>query len=302
LNTKKINFLIVGCAKCGSSSLYNYICDHPKIIPAKVKEPGYFAKNSLLKQNGYHEHDTWEKYMECFPETNLDAFSGEASVSYFNYMDESIPAIKKSLGSKVKIIIILRNPIKRMISGYNYALRIGIESREISEVLSSWNGNKEIIDPNTNRPCYVANGLYSERVQKFIEEFDDVKIIFSEELYRTPNKVMGDIFNFLKVENVKNFDNYPLYNKGGYSPRIPWLRKLLLNDNFIVEGIRKNLPYHGYFRNSLRKVRKFFDIFMMKESVSVENNQILDKLHEFYRNDIEQLERLLGIDLSGWKK
>ena len=71
MNVKDIKFLIVGCAKCGTSSLYEYICEHPEVKAASLKEPGYFVKDSLLKQNGYQEIDTWEKYLNCFPLNHL---------------------------------------------------------------------------------------------------------------------------------------------------------------------------------------------------------------------------------------
>lgn len=301
MNVKDIKFLIVGCAKCGTSSLYEYICEHPEVQAASVKEPGYFVKDSLLKQNGYQEIDTWEKYLNCFPQTPLGTFTGEASVSYFNYLEESIPSIKKRLGKRTKIIIILKNPIERLISGYNYAARTGVESRTLEEVLRDWDGKTSIIDSVTNRPCYIANGLYSERVKMFFEEFDDVKVVTLEDLVKKPAKVMNEIFRFLGVAEFTLSDKYSVHNKGGFSPKDPRLTNIIFNKNYLVKFIRKRMPYNGKVRKASRKLRTFTERFLMKKSVYIETVQLNETLNNFYLSDIEQLENFLDIDLTDWR-
>lgn len=110
-------FIIIGAQKAGTTSLYNYLIEHPSIFPAFKKEVLYFDVNY---RKGIH----W--YKSFFPTTifkfliskysNRRFITGEASPYYILY-----PHAAKRIHStlpKVKIIILLRNPINRSFSQY----------------------------------------------------------------------------------------------------------------------------------------------------------------------------------------
>ena len=79
-------FLIIGAGKCGTSSLYHYLVDHPRVLPAKTKQIHYFK---------YQYHQTMEWYLNYFPgtETFLSSgalMTGEASPGYLVSIIESV--------------------------------------------------------------------------------------------------------------------------------------------------------------------------------------------------------------------
>src|SRR6266700_6115485 len=105
------HFIIVGTMKGGTTSLYDFITLHPDIERAKVKEIHYFSLN-------YHKGHQW--YLDHF-NSGPDKITGEASPTYFDAANMSlIPNLIKSFNPRVKILLIVRDPIERAISHYNH--------------------------------------------------------------------------------------------------------------------------------------------------------------------------------------
>ncbi len=103
----KPDFLIIGVPKCGTSSLYRYLTNHPLIVPATRKELNLFISPSKDK--------TIDWYLNQFPQRNKESnlLTGEASPGYF-----PAPLAHQhifNLFSKIKLIVILRNPIDRAV-------------------------------------------------------------------------------------------------------------------------------------------------------------------------------------------
>lgn len=101
----KPSFIIIGAYRSGTTSLYNYICQHPLVKKAKVKEVNYLNKY-------WQRGKKW--YYSQFPD---DCVTGEASPSYMPFND----AVYRMLVDipDVKVIAILRNPADRLLSHCN---------------------------------------------------------------------------------------------------------------------------------------------------------------------------------------
>jgi hypothetical protein len=107
-------FLIIGAGKCGTSSLYHYLTDHPKVLPAKEKQIHYFkyfASRSMI----------W--YLNHFPTATSFLASGalmtgEASPGYLPYPDVAEMVLSRMPGPR--IIAVGREPIDRAYSSYRY--------------------------------------------------------------------------------------------------------------------------------------------------------------------------------------
>ena len=105
-------FIIIGAGKSGTSSLYHYLTSHPHIKPALSKQTNYF--DSSL----YDTHDlSW--YLTHFP-AKLAAghITGEASPGYLAH--PRVPSLILAAMPDVRIIAILRNPVERAVSSFNY--------------------------------------------------------------------------------------------------------------------------------------------------------------------------------------
>jgi tetratricopeptide (TPR) repeat protein len=103
------NFLVIGLHKCGTTSFYSYLIQHPHILPAVTKEIRYFSSNSI---------NDLEYYLSHFPAiSNNNYLTGEATPIYFKLTNVA-QQIKKWFPN-IKLILLLRNPIDRAISGFH---------------------------------------------------------------------------------------------------------------------------------------------------------------------------------------
>jgi hypothetical protein len=286
------NFFIAGVPKAGTTSLHEYLKQHPQIFMPDYKEPNYF-----IRGNGVEK---WEDYLALFKDAVGKKAIGESSAGYC-YCEESPGWIKSVLGN-VKIIILLRNPASRAFSLYGWMVREGYEDAPtFAEALE-----RELVrlhDSVFRAQCpqffpdylYFTTGLYFEQVSRYIETFgrDRVKIYLFEEFIKQPIAVCQDVFRFLEVD-AGFVPKMGIYNEG----RIPksiglqyWLRaELLRRRRFIPHTWRIKLVERLMERNVCRGSKPQPDKIFM------------EALTDRYRQNIGQLQTLLGRDLSGWIK
>ncbi|NEO53881.1 MAG: sulfotransferase [Okeania sp. SIO3B5] len=127
------NFLMIGAPKAGTTSLYEYLKQHPQVYLSEIKEPHFFSFegrtqgfNDPSRANFIRKKVTKiEDYKKLFEEVKDEVAIGEASTSYI-YIPEAVERIKKYVPD-VKIIAILRNPADRAFSHYLQHRKNGTE-------------------------------------------------------------------------------------------------------------------------------------------------------------------------------
>ena len=286
----KPNFLIAGTGKAGTTSLHEYLGQHPDIFMSTFKEPNYFVP-------GYG-YDDWEDYLSLFRGARDEKAVGESSTGYL-YCQESPARIRSALGD-VKIILILRNPARRAASLYWWMVREGYEDAPTFAKALELETSR-VQDPNFRINCpqfypdylYYATGLYCEQVRRFLETAGNVnvRVYLFEEFAKDPRVVCRDIFDFLGVD--RNFEpTIAIHNEA----RVPasarlqfWLRNRASRYlSFLPSRLRQKFLLALMAFNTRRGSTPTHDAF-------VEN-----RLLERYRDDIRRLERLLNRDLSLW--
>jgi len=210
------DFLIIGVPRAGTSSLYNYLIQHPNIVPALWKEVNYFNLNYNKGVNWYKSHfpSTLIKfYYTKIKKTNF--MTGEATPEYL-YRKIDAKRVHDLL-SNVKIILLLRNPVDRAHSDYWQSKRKGRVSLPIEEVMKNQINEKpkpiEEIDTEENnekelyrfRGKFLFRGLYVDLVKYYLETFpnDQILILKSEDLFADPQAAFDQVLNFLKLPNFK---------------------------------------------------------------------------------------------------
>jgi hypothetical protein len=286
----KPNFLIAGASKAGTTSLHEYLAQHPDVFMSSFKEPNYFVP-------GY-AYDKWEDYLDLFSGARGEKAVGESSTGYL-YCEESPAWIKSVLGD-VKIILILRNPARRAASLYWWMVREGYEDAPtFAKALELEPARAQ--DPNFRANCpqfypdylYYTTGLYSEQVRRYLETFgkENVRIYIFEEFAKDPRAICRDIFDFLGVD--RNFQpTITVHNEG----RLPASTRLQF-------WLRNRAPrYLRLLPGRLR--RKFLTRLMAfntrRGSTPAPDPAAESRLLERYRDDIRELERILDRDLAFW--
>jgi hypothetical protein len=207
------DFYIIGFAKCGTTSLYEYLVQHPTICPPIGKEIAFFDEY-------YNRGTNW--YKACFPLKfnkfitikihNKQFLTGEATPRYID--NPHAPFRIKKLTPNAKFIVLLRNPIDRAFSSYmmnvNSALEYEREKLTFEKALALENerikGEYEKMQQDISYfswtyylYAYLNQGIYVDKIQKWKEIFpkNPLLIIQSEKLFRDPQETYNRILKFL---------------------------------------------------------------------------------------------------------
>ena len=291
------NFLIVGAAKAGTSSLYYYLNQHPQIFMSSVKEPRFFAPElytDYIKdpyRSGAKEHRSApisvEEYSALFDSVSYEMAIGEASTEYL-YVPKTPARIQYAVPD-AKIIMVLRDPVERAFSAFCYQVRDGCETLTFEQALLA---EKRRITQKKRWPGwhYKQAGFYYHQVKRYFDLFDpsQIKIYLYETLQDSSASVVRDVFQFLAVEDTFA----PDLTRRNISaiPKNRMLQNLLIKDNPIKTVFRPLIPKQ--LRHSIRKQN-----LAKKPALSPDIRQqlVLD-----YRADILKLQDLIQKDLSHW--
>ena len=242
------DFIIIGAAKSGTTSLYDFIAKHPDISSSYVKEPSYFSTIDIPGLSYYRTN---------FP-IHTRRLTGEASTSYFARPD--VPERIKSIIPDAKLIVLLRNPVDRAYSHYHFARKRNVEPCETFEealeqekarrekYLNSVSELKSILDGKANvskernmynivRDCwddswhsYLRYGHYAEHLENWIKHFkrDRFLILSTDEFRDDRQHALDGVFEFLDVDSFVIHDFKDL-NVGRYKGMKAGTRRRLLD-------------------------------------------------------------------------
>lgn len=209
------NFLVIGGVKCGTSSLYAYLRQHPQVVMSMGKEVGYFNSDDL----NYPDHPKYEQQFRIMDDRSSDDIVaiGEATPSYcFSPAIERIYKYKPQM----QLIMLVRNPIERAVSQYHMYVRKNMEERPIREA---------ILADDAERPyhsyAYLTRGRYHEQLDLIRRYFPQRQLLVLrlEDLKADPTNFMEAVFKFLGIESIHHIA-YKAYNTGQYKAIEPSFR------------------------------------------------------------------------------
>ncbi|ENH98400.1 sulfotransferase family protein [Gracilibacillus halophilus YIM-C55.5] len=233
--TRKPDFMIIGQGKCGTTSLFNYIRKYAKnFVSPKQKEIYFFSD---LYDNGLNYYERF------FPfKIKPQDVTGEATPQYLFH-----PLSAKRIAEtypNIKLIVMLRNPIDRAYSHYNFINNsnktVGFDYLSFEEAIKTEDkrlaGELEKV-LNTGKYTYkykyysyLTQGIYYKQLINWFNHFprEQFLILKSEDFFVNPNMVLKRVFNFLNL-NFKNNTEYiyRVYNQTDYEKINPRTREFL---------------------------------------------------------------------------
>lgn len=288
------NFLLIGAAKSGTTSLYNYLHQHPQVFMSELKEPRFFIyEGQQISDNDLVNRKTVtdiNDYHSLFQGVTKELAIGEAS-GYLASADAA-DRIKKYLPN-VKLVAILRNPVDRAFSHHTFAVQKGFENEVVFQAALE----KELQGTNDCQytRTYIHQGMYHKNLLPFYRNFppENIKVVLYEDLVQDRIGLIKDIYTFLNVDPSFVPDLNVRMNKSGI-PKHRKLYELYQKGSVLRDIVRSLLPktYRGKLNRwienrSLRKLH-FPD-------------ELRHELAEYFKEDITGLEMLINRDLSGWK-
>ena len=302
MKNKLPNFLNVGAAKSGTSSLHNYLNQHPEVfMPSynsegmKVKEPRFLIKD-LVKHRLHNGVWSWVEYKSLFNDVIDEKAIGESTVLYLYYYKDAIKNIKEKLGNDVKIIIMLRNPADRAYSAFQHVSRGFKEQNSFEESLEMEDGRLEREGNLTPMVMYKDMGLYYEMVKAYQENFKDVHIVIYDDFRDDTESEMKKAYQFLGISDNKDIDYETRHNIGGKRWKNNMMKHLLMRKNTIKSIFKKIIP------KGLRRGIRNNLVSASTNKVPPMKDHTRIMLNDFFREDVKQLSTLLNRDLTHWTK
>jgi hypothetical protein len=219
------SLLILGAQRSGSTSLFNYLVQHPDVLPPLGKEIHYF---DLHYQRGLN----W--YRGRFPYAHrLGGGTLTLDASPYYLLHPLAPERAARLLPGAKLVALLRNPVERALSHYQHEVRGGRESlpfeRAIEQEAERLSGEEERLrsDPsyysfNHHRYSYVRRGRYLEQLRRWVEHFprSQLLVLQSERLFADPVGATATVHEFLGVRPHR-LEHYKPFLHGAYDRAMP---------------------------------------------------------------------------------
>lgn len=192
----KIDFIIGGAQKCGTSALMRYLAQHPDVfIPER--EMHYFDK----RVNKYGID--W--YLDQFSQ-GKGKVVGEKTPAYIRYPE--IPRIIKKHFPDIKMIFALRDPVKRAYSHYWHLRRQSLEFRSFENAI-----NKPYFFGIAKSPGYIERGMYVKQLTHWFKAFDksQILVVKAEDLKTHTKKTLNQVFDHLGVRKDVDIATPPVH-------------------------------------------------------------------------------------------
>ena len=210
--------VIIGVNKGGTSALFEYLSQHPQVIPAATKEVHFFDFN-------YHRGLNWYKAHFLVPKKQLINVPVEATPSYFDH--PLVPARAARDLSDARFIVLLRDPVARAYSHYWHERRYGRITLPFSQAL-----NQEIdriqrerqsgIDVPWDFRRFLRRSIYSPSLRRWMAAVprERLLVLRSEDLQNDALGQLAKVCEFAELAPWENFDVSPR-NVGSYSRSLP---------------------------------------------------------------------------------
>jgi hypothetical protein len=268
------NFLIVGAAKAGTTTLYSVLRNHPEVFMPVDKEPEFFDRR-------FDRGLDW--YRRQFAGAGDAKAVGEATPSYLADA-KAIDRIAEVL-PKVRIVALLRNPIDRAYSHYWHVRGFRAEPRSFEEAIAAERRGEADARP------YLGEGRYAAQLRRWKERFPNEQLLVRlfEDLRDEPRVVFRDVATFLGVDPA--LEPPGLGERYNQSQRY---RSVRLRHWQVKYHQRLHIPEKlALFVNKLNHV---------KQSYPPLDPAVRARLADEFAGERRELSELLGRDLSAWER
>ena len=230
------DFIIIGAGRAGTTALYSYLIQHPLIAAALTDNNESVADLHFFE---YIISNNIQWYRSHFPilfsksNKHKNSFiTGEYTSTYMHHPD--VPKRIFNLLPKIKLIVILRNPIDKAYSTYQQQFRFGEYTTSFEDTINAEfrriDLNKDFPELNSNNYDFenlvaqniIRHGVYADYLETWLKIFDrkQILILNSDDLKKSTKETLRRVFNFLNVSNYDikdtsqvNVGKYPTINK-----------------------------------------------------------------------------------------
>ncbi|MFT4526019.1 MAG: hypothetical protein ACI85F_002181 [Bacteroidia bacterium] len=287
---RKPDFLCVGAAKAGTTTLHDILIQHSDIYLPKFKEAHFFDQDENFSKGV----DWYDK--NVFGGVKKEKIIGEITPSYLYF--NSVPQrIADSVGTDIKLIIMLRHPVDRAWSHYQMHHLRGNEKLTFEDSIKA-ESQRLTKDPLTvSRFSYMDRGRYTDQIARYLEIFprENLHFILFENFVKDIPSHIDQVLNFLGVEQEELNDQVKSNPPSAQKSRR--LASILYQPSLIKSLVKPLVP-----SKLIKRTRKKLKV--MNEGKEVRNKIDPDLRKElfdqYYKSELADLELKTGLDLSAW--
>lgn len=240
------DFVIIGCQRGGTSSLYRYLGLHPDISASLRKETEYLTAKFPEGEAWYRAHFPLALRHRLAAAFGKRRLTFEATPDYL--VDPRAPARSRALLPDARIVVMLREPGERALSQYHHNVRLGLETETFERAIELEGSRiaadlaEMVEDPSTSatefrRYSYLTRGDYAEQLQRWFDLYprDRFLIVESEEFFSDPDRVLGKVLDFVGARrwSPPEFRNYSYMERGAAGhEEVPVALRGVLDERF----------------------------------------------------------------------
>ncbi len=299
---------IAGAPRCGTTSIYSWLSNHPEVCGSNVKETNYFIDKeySGFKDTVNFHNSGMEGYKKYFKHCNHKNLKLVFEATPANIYQNTALEVLSAMKPRPLIVFVLRKPSERLYSVFNHAKNyLAIIDREMTfkefiSLIGTETGEKsDVFMGRQFLTDAIENTMYIKYISKWIERFEGetnkIKVFLFEELKKDPVVFMKEFSMFAGIE-VSFWDRYSFDHVNRSDPY-----KIQSVHTFIRKRLTRNLHRMGMewpriIRNSY--TRLFCKVVSQR---SDEDCMVLKDLDRLFLPYNELLAEKLGIVLTAWR-
>lgn len=276
----KPNFIVIGAARSGTTSLFQYLDPHPEIFMSQVKELNFFSNEAY-----WNKGLAW--YEARFKEAGQAKAIGEASTSYTKapFTADVVERIYQ-YNPDMRLIYVVRDPIDRYISHYLKRTQTGIETRPFEDTL---------VDLEAEACAW--QGRYYYQLQQYLKRFprEQIKVISMDDIKANPGPVIVDLYRFLDVDT--RFQAKDLDKVHNANERI--IRKTPFGQ-LVLTFYRTKIEHRQWPFIIKKQFTRLANLGGTPVTKPALTTQQFEALKLFYQDDARQLEDAYNITTGHW--
>jgi hypothetical protein len=302
------NLVVAGAPKCGTSSLYRWLADHPEACGSKVKETFYLMDEGhpLLRRGSNFHTRGLEGYAEFFGDCKERARVVFEATTHYMYQRTALEVLSE-LPTTPRIVFMLRKPSERVYSSFRYSqnnlanVRRDLTFARFVELSKEHSGGgASALEDAAGASAFVLRNdigfsRYVEHVSRWVERFgrERVHVLLFEDLRANPLAFMKDFAARVRLDpSFYDAYDFPLKNET-FGVRYPSLHRGVRRLNELVPG--------AGLKGALKKVYVRAQSGGSENGKSPEDVRTLEELEREFRPFNQRLADELGLNLSAWE-
>lgn len=234
------DFIIIGAQRCGTTSLFNYLSHHPDIYPSTPKEVHFFSNHYRKGVIWYRSHFPLASNKRHVIRSKGRSFMAAEATPYYLSHPHAPRRIFEVLPES-RFIVLLRNPVDRAYSHYQYEVKMGFETlsfeqalvkeaERLSNEVERMAADEDYRSFNHQHYSYLSRGIYVDQLSEWVKyiQLDLMLILKSEDFYEEPENALRQVTQFLGLPDLE-LDEYKKYNYAIYHQMEPETRKKLID-------------------------------------------------------------------------